>query len=175
MTTNAVAVNIYDESPAAKEANRCFTHQINRSAYNKVYNRLMSVLSGNDERKMYIVASQGGPTISFLWGLDLFDDREFVKQADIVTFEVYKKYNTDSSEDDDGTVDTSNYVFRFTRDGEFVPYKPCQDDYDLNNSELCDLDILLNDEFGFSDVINGTQWRQLCENVLDECLCGFCD
>ncbi len=57
------------------------------------------------------------------------------------------------------------YLFRFTHKGKFIPYEYCYDEYNNDDikSELCDLNLLLNN--GFKDV-NITQREWLIKNVM---------
>ena len=162
------ASETFDESEIGQEANKCYNHQVSRSAYKNVYDKLMSALNG-DDKKMFVIASQGSALTSFFWGLDLLPENKFFKQGEMVTLEVYKKANCDNH-----GVDTGDYLFRFTRNGKFVAYPPCMSEYETNDSELCQLNTLLIDEYGFSDAITSSQWRDLCQNALSDCLCGFC-
>ena len=114
---------------------------------------------------MYAVCAQGNPMRNFLFGLGMFDG-ESVRQNEIIALEVYKATMND---------DNIDYYFRFTRDGDYVEFPACSDSVDGVNNQLCDLNVLLTDEFGFSDVVGISEWEDICLTAETDCLCGLCD
>ena len=137
-----------------------------RTGYYRVREALLEALEGGENgAKMFVLGGQGNPNRIWLFGLGLFENRNALKQNEVITMEVYE------SKDDE-----YDYFVRFTRDGEFISYPPCQDFYTNRNTELCPLEVLLNDEtYGFSDAVSVQEWANVCVNAVTDCLCGLCD
>ena len=112
-----------------------------------------------------MVGSQSFTTRKFLQGLKLFFDGEnYVRkmaQNEMITLEIYTAAENDEN---------IEYYFRFTRNSEFLRYYLCNDYY---NTQLCDLNILLNGDF--ADAIDLRTWEEeSCPNFVNDCVCGLC-
>lgn len=80
--------------------------------------------------------------------------------GELLTLELYSSKNN-----------TNSYYFRFTRRGSFVPFPDC--DYQNGETQLCDLDIMLNKSF--NNIPTTDQYLNQCTMVQTNCVCGYCD
>eukprot|EP01084_Bolivina_argentea_P023671 44197_1 len=161
---NAVKLS-YDWGTAATYVNTTY-------AKNKIecYNNFMNIpvlykmkydidsLKSNGYPKLVIHSAHDSTLIRLLLSLGVYDHKLIIF-GEMVTFEIYSAKS-----------DVNMFYFRLTRKGEFVPYLYC--DYE-NESELCDLDILL--KHSFKEVVSQNNWaNELCLNMLTDCRCGYC-
>jgi len=155
----------YDETPNGKEKNYCWNHIGALPAYKILLDIINDIKNGNDDApKIFVVGSHGFSIRRYLWGLNIYDDRILSDNAELTTLEIYSaKSNIDGIE----------YYFRWTRRGEFVPYPACNDIYQSENTQLCDLEIMLNQDF--VDAVSIDEFnKNICPNAIDLCLCDLC-
>ena len=115
----------------------------------------------NDEYPQLIMHSAHDSTLlHILKGLNMWN-HELIIFGELVILEIYTSANDDDSE----------YLFRWTKKGKFLPYPFC--DYKNGQTELCDLDIMLNNSFNEA-VDMDTYSNNICANVLTDCRCGYC-
>ena len=147
------------------EKQRCIYHFYAIPMYKRVYDDIYKMLTNEMENDKFILHSaHDSSIIAFLSGLNLYDG--IVPYfAQFWTLEIYS-----SNDEEDG-----EYLFRFTHRGEFIEYEHCKQEYEDKQSELCNLDILLNN--GFKNVnITQREWAEKsCANLMDDCECGYCE
>jgi len=156
---------------------KCIDHFMSIPMYKRFLDEIQAVINDKDDKKKFILHSAHDSTIKlFLSGLNLYDGI-FPYFAQFLTLEIYSVNEEWSFHVNQREI---KWLFRFTNKGEFIPYEYCKKEWyqndDLNNTELCDLNILLNN--GFNDSINITQreWAEKrCKTLLDDCICGYCN
>jgi hypothetical protein len=155
----------YDRTEYGRELNRCYYHTESIPAYQVTLNAI-NKMKNKQGPKALIISSHAHSMRPYLWGLNIEDDHKWEKLAGLVTLEIYSaaKPNDDDIE----------YLFRWTRNGKFLPYKLCNDYYKKENSQLCDLQIMLDADF--KDIVPINEFNQnVCSKAIDLCLCGLCD
>ena len=148
------------------EKKQCFAHFRGIPMYKRYFDDIMAMKQKKDGYKKFILHSAHDSSIdTFLNGLGM-NDGITPYFAQMMTLEIYSENG-----------EAGKYLFRFTNKGLFVPYEYCADEYDVNESELCDLDILLQYGFAAADVnVSNREWAtDSCASVLDECRCGYCN
>ena len=144
----------------AKNKTECYNNFMNIPMLYKMQNDINMLKNTNNEYpKLVLHSAHDSTVIRLLQSLGVYD-YHLIIFGEMITLEIYSDIN-----------DTELYWFRLTRKGQFVPYPRC--DYYNDETELCDLDILL--ENSFSEVVSQTQWSSnLCANVLSDCRwCAF--
>eukprot|EP01084_Bolivina_argentea_P052943 97199_1 len=162
-----------DLSDNGKEKNYCYNHIINLASYKLLLDAINEMKSGNGP-KLLAISNHAGNIRAYLWGLDIDGDHTFPEMAELTTLEIYsanKYYNIHKKKKNKNKIE---YYFRWTRRGEFLPYPECKHIYDSQNTQLCDLEIMLNKDF--KDVVAMDEFNNnICPNAVDLCLCGLCD
>ena len=126
-------------------------------------------MKNNNKPKILSIAMHGSAIRRYLWGLNVYDNRNVFENAEMSTLEIYSA-NPYNGLNDYGNI---KYLFRWTREGEFIPYPPCNHIYDTKNTQLCDLEIMLQNDFNDAMPIQDFN-KEICPFAMSKCLCDIC-
>ena len=147
----------YLNTSYAQNTSRCIDHFYAIPMLNVILENI-NLMKSKSYSKLVFHSIHDTTIELLLKALGLWND-QLVIFGEMITLEIYSRSNHNNE-----------YYFRITRLGKFVPHPLCQ--YD-DNSELCDLDILLKDSF--NDIVNQSVWsNEMCANLISDCKCGYC-
>ena len=114
--------------------------------------------NNNEYPQLLMHSTHDGTLIMLLKSLKMWN-QELIIFGELIILEIYTSETNENK-----------YLFRWTKKGKFLPYPLC--DY-KDDTELCDLDIMLNNSF--NDVVDiNTYNNDICANLVTNCQCGYC-